>query len=78
MSRHHVTGGEPHDVARHQLDDRQAGFGTVAAHIRPQRYLLTQRIDSILSLALLREAKQHREQHDAGDNDEARDIARSR
>ena len=77
IGRYHVAGGKPDDVARDQLGDWQAGFRTVAAHVRPQRHLLTQRVDSILRLALLREVKQHREQYDAGDDYEARDIARS-
>ena len=38
---------------------------------------MTQRVDSILSLARLREVKQHRQQHNAGDDHEARDIARA-
>jgi hypothetical protein len=77
IGRHQVAGGKPGDVARDQLVDWQAGFRTVAAHVRPQRYLLTQRVDGILSLARLSKVKQHREQHDASDDYEACDIARS-
>ena len=43
VGRHHVTGGKPNDVARDQLDNWQADFRTVAAHVCPQRHLLTQR-----------------------------------
>jgi hypothetical protein len=77
IGRYHVAGGKPNDVARDQLDDWQADFRTVAAHVCPQRHLLTQRIDSTLSLTRLREVKQHREQYDAGDDYEACNIARS-
>ena len=77
IGRYHVAGGKPDDVARDQLDDWQADFRTVAAHVCPQRHLLTQRVDSTLSLTRLREVKQHREQHDADNDYKARDIARS-
>src|ERR1700728_3927519 len=58
-----VSASLPSVVGR-QLGNRQAGFGAVATHIGAQRHLLTQRIDGILRLALLREVKQHGEQHD--------------
>jgi hypothetical protein len=40
ISRHQVARGKADDIAGYQLGDRQADFGTIAAHIRPQRDLL--------------------------------------